>query len=477
VPAAEPPIDVLRRRLAGAGCCLYVGAGRGGPVFARPEQAALVLGPPRSGKTRGLVIPNVLAQPGAVVSASTKPDVLAATARSRADLGQCWLFDPTGTVAAPPGVRPLRWSPLGSSASWDDALLTARALVRSARPQPGDDGRHWTERAEALLAPLLHGAALDGADMRTVVRWVLRQDLDRPAAVLRAAGADLAVDVLAGLAATDHRELSGIWSTAAGTLAAYRSDRAVASAHDPNFDPRRLVHTSDTVYLCAPADRQDLVAPILVAFLETVRSGAYAAAASAAAGGGRTLPVTLALDEVANIAPLPDLPALVSEGGGQGVLTLACLQDLSQARHRWGPQADGFGSLFGVKVVLPGIADTATLELISRLCGEEEQPARSVSRSPWWSAGRGAPTVTWTTRRHRRVPFDQVSQQPPGTALVLSGAAPPARVGVPAWADSPTFAAPALPPPGAAAPDAAPTGAALPGRGRDAGRAGLDTGW
>ena len=47
-------------------------------------------------------------------------------------------------------------------------------------------------------------------------------------------------------------------------------------------------------------------------------------------------PTLLALDEVANIAPIPDLPAMVSEGAGQGLLVLACLQDLSQARVRWG---------------------------------------------------------------------------------------------------------------------------------------------
>ncbi len=52
---------------------------------------------------------------------------------------------------------------------------------------------------------------------------------------------------------------------------------------------------------------------------------------------------------------------MVSEGAGQGLLVLACLQDLSQARGRWGPAADGFLSLFGTTVVLQGIADTATL--------------------------------------------------------------------------------------------------------------------
>ncbi len=48
---------------------------------------------------------------------------------------------------------------------------------------------------------------------------------------------------------------------------------------------------------------------------------------------------------------------MVSEGGGQGLVTLACFQDLSQARHRWPGQADGFPSLFGTTVVLPGIGD------------------------------------------------------------------------------------------------------------------------
>ena len=70
---------------------------------------------------------------------------------------------------------------------------------------------------------------------------------------------------------------------------------------------------------------------------------------------------------------------MVSEGGSQGLLTLACLQDLSQARQRWGRAADGFLSLFGTKLVLPGIGDLDTLELVSRLGGEVDVPARSVS--------------------------------------------------------------------------------------------------
>ena len=425
-----PGLAALWSHQRRSGSRLYVGTGPGGLSFAGAQQAVLVLGPPRSGKTTTLVVPNVLAAPGPVITTSTKPEVMAATAAARSLTGgRCWLFDPAGTTPAPPGVTPIRWSPVAACGEWDEALLTARAMVGAARPGPraGDAG-HWLERAEAVLAPLLHAAALGGYSMGDVTAWVLRHDLDIAADLLAARGASTAADVLAGLGATHARELSGIFSTTAGVLAAYRSTSALAVADGVNFEPRHLAQSADTVYLCAPAREQDLLAPITVAFIEAARAGAYRAARDRPP----VTPLTLVLDETANIAPLPGLPALVSEGGGQGVLTVACLQDLSQARQRWGPAADGFVSLFGTKVVLPGIGELATLELVSRLGGEIDVPTRSVSRTPWW-ARRSGPTETWSTQRQRRLPVDAVHQQPPRSALVLQGPAPPVRVSLRAW--------------------------------------------
>ena len=338
MPGADARLDLLRATGRAHGARLYVGVGTGGLAFADPEHALLIVGPPRSGKTTALVVPNVLAAPGGVVSTSTKPDVLAATVAVRASVGRCWLFDPTGTVTAPEGVAVLRWSPVCASARWDDALTTARAMVATARPGGRwGESSHWSERAEALLAPLLHAAALGrsgtggddgtgGGDMRTVVGWILRRDADSAHRRLAARGASVAVDVLAGITATDSREQSGIWSTAAGVVAAYRSDAALGAGDNPNYDPARLSANSDTVYICAPAQRQDLVAPIVVAFLQAVRTGAYATAeADRRAGRTGRPPVVLALDEAANIAPVPDLPAIVSEGGGQGLVTIASI--------------------------------------------------------------------------------------------------------------------------------------------------------
>jgi type IV secretion system protein VirD4 len=421
------PIDDLHRWLADSGGRLYAGSNGGGLVFAEPEQALLVLGPPRSGKTSALAIPNTLCAPGPVIVTSTKPDVLAATLERRSERGRCWLLDPSGSLQTPPGVTRIRWSPVAAARTGDETVMIVHGMAGAARPGRGrGDMGHWTERAEALLAPLLHAAHLQGSGMDQVMSWLLRHEAGPAGSILAGEGIQLGVDVLAGIEATDRREQSGIWSSAAGILAAYRSERVLDHSGPANLDPAALIGTADTVYVCAPARHQEVVAPIVVAFLEQARVGAYEAA-------DRAAPLTLVLDELANIAPIPDLPALVSEGGSQGVLTVGCLQDLSQARTRWGQAADGFLSLFGAKLVLPGIGDLSTLELVSRLGGEVDVPAYSVSQGPWWSGSRGGPTVNWSPHRQRCLPVEAVSQQPRGSALFISGAHPPQRVGLPPW--------------------------------------------
>ena len=180
------------------------------------------------------------------------------------------------------------------------------------------------------------------------------------------------------------------------------------------------------MYIAAPAHHQALVAPLVVGFLDDVRRAAYERALDGPEAGSP--PVVLALDELANIAPLPDLPAMISEGGGQGLVTLACFQDLSQARHRWPGQADGFPSLFGTTVVLPGIGDVRTLEALSLLTGDEELVTRSVSRGrslsdrPFGdllSGGRPQVGEQLSTLWRRRLAPDQVSRGVTGGALTF----------------------------------------------------------
>ena len=87
-------------------------------------------------------------------------------------------------------------------------------------------------------------------------------------------------------------------------------------------------------------------------------------------GGRLDPPCGLFLDEVANIVPLPQLPALMSFAGGTGIFLVAVLQSMAQARNRWG--RDAAEMLWGaatVKIILGGLAGEDLRE-ISELAGE-----------------------------------------------------------------------------------------------------------
>jgi type IV secretory pathway TraG/TraD family ATPase VirD4 len=285
---------------------------------------------------------------------------------------------------------------------------------RVGAPHAGE--HHWIERAAALLSGLLHAAALEQLPMQEVLRWIDRHHGAPALEILAAAAGEEApaTNLLTGIIATDAREQSGIWSTASGVLAAYRTGAALSSTTAPPLSLGDFCDGTNTLYICSTGRQQRQFAPLVVALLGDVRDAAYVRARE----GRSAPPVLFALDEVANIAPIPDLPGMVSEGAGQGLLVLACLQDLSQARARWGRAADGFLSLFGATVVLPGIADTATLRDLSALAGECEVPQTTLTKSvgPW---GRIRPSTSVGTSRQAVLAVDAIARGSPGRALVL----------------------------------------------------------
>jgi type IV secretion system protein VirD4 len=424
---AEHPGEAVRDHVQRLGGGAFLGFALGGGwVTADPEHAVMVLGPPRSGKTSSIVIPAMLGAPGAAVSTATKRDVLDATWHARSEIGQAWLFDPTGEDAQlPREIRRLCWSPVSAASTWDAALLTARSMAACTSPGAGTTNeQHWRERSTALLAPLLFAANLAERPIAEVLRWVLRQDLGPAGLTLEDHDTPVANDVLVGIAKTDGRERSSIFSATAGVLAAYNADATRRSAASTNFDPKRFVASRDTLYVTAPAHKQALSAPLVVGLLEQVRLAAYARAAAPDLGP----PVFLCLDEVANIAPIHDLPALVSEAGGQRLHVMACLQDLSQARQRWGDAAaDGFLSLFQTKLILRGIADSRTLEAISLALGEYDRRlvsytvGRSQSERLLPPPGTSSESVTYQTQRQRTLAPGDIARLPDGNGLLLRG--------------------------------------------------------
>ena len=416
----------------------YLGVDESGRVVAaNPRGATLVVGPPGSGKTQSVVMPSVVFAPGACVSTSMKAEVLAATSAARATRGRVWLFDPGGGTP-PAGVIGLRWSPLCDVTSWDAARSVAARLTGPARAAAGAShgGDHWTDRAETWLSVLLFAAKLaaPGGDVRALARWCMNPTaagVETEALLIVAEqdgidGADIAAALLGSLLGVPDRERESIASTLGRLMNIYTSSAALRAGEAPNFDPAAFVRSADTVYITAPVDRQRDYAPLIAAFLESIRLAQYHRRQAVDLGTEtQSAPVTFVLDEAANTAPVP-LPNIVSEAGGQGLHLVVAFQDLSQARARWGQAADGFLTLFPEKLILSGMADRDTADMLSKMSGEYDRMTVAASHSNTkglrWAERNSSQGYSYNTHRTPVLSVADITGVPAGRGLYWSPA-------------------------------------------------------
>ncbi len=151
--------------------------------------------------------------------------------------------------------------------------------------------------------------------------------------------------------------------------------------------------------------------------------------AAASPGARLDPPLLLALDEIGNLAPLPSLPALMSEGGGTGITTLTALQSLSQARDRWGEQAaNTIWDAAIAKVVLGGGSNARDLADLSALIGERDEDVHSSSRD-----AHGGRTTSWNTRRVPVMDTSRLRTLPFGTGVLLLRSAAPIVLDLQPW--------------------------------------------
>ncbi|GAA4687278.1 type IV secretory system conjugative DNA transfer family protein [Frondihabitans cladoniiphilus] len=405
-------------------------------VTAPPRGGVLVLGPPGSGKTSAVLIPSVLIAPGACVSSSIKSDIMIATAPTRAGKGRVWHFDPGGDEITPPGIEPVRWSPLVSVRSWDDALQVGQTMAEPLfQGGNGGNDRHFIGRATDWVQTLLYAAHLGALPIAAVARWALSAaDEDTQTEIVTILGdaeadgdegAGIAVQKLLGLIATPDKERGSIISTMVGLLRVYDSVSARKVGDNPNFDPRTFVESNDTLYITARPDKQSLYAPLLAALLEQIRFETYDRTKREQAGLEQVLPhVTFALDEANTTAPIP-LPAIISEAGGQGLHIIVGIQALGPAVARWGDAARSFLTLFPTKVIFRGVFDKDTVSALSSASGEYDRQMTSYSVSTSYLGKYSLPiqqvTPSYTAQRQQVLTEGDITSIPRGRALVWDG--------------------------------------------------------
>ncbi len=182
-----------------------------------------------------------------------------------------------------------------------------------------------------------------------------------------------------------------------------------------------------TLYVVCEGGSAASTAPLATALISAiVRAGRRA---SQHCHEGRLDPVcTFVLDEAPNVAPIPEMPLLISDGGGRGMPAWVFAQSFGQLRARWGrDEADTMWGSAPIKLVLGGASETDDLERLSRLMGERRVRRVSTSRS-----GSGWSRQT-STERERVLPVEQIRQLDVGQALLLYRSLPPAIVDLTPW--------------------------------------------
>lgn len=313
----------------------------------QPETSVLVIGPTRSGKTAGLVIPNLFEWDGPAIATSTKSELVDLTAGRRQSMGPVYVYDPTSEIGGD-RVRTVTWSPIAGCENLDRAWMVASWLCASLQQGGGrgdNDWSHWAESGKLLIAPLLYVAAVTGRTIVDVRTWIHGFDIATPITILEdmlldptASGDSDPIRAMSMLASVDQRperERGTVFSTVMRIFNVF-TERAVAeSALSSRFDPDDFLQRRGTLYLCTPRQSPERVASLFVGILMTVVTAAYALSESAP-GHRRDRILGLFLDELANVVPIEDLPSLASQGAGRGVMLMSIVQDLSQLRARYG---------------------------------------------------------------------------------------------------------------------------------------------
>jgi hypothetical protein len=290
-------------------------------VIASMEDQTPVLAAPRTGKS-GWLADRIIDHPGAVVTTTTRTDLLENTALLRGQHGTVHVFNPEGIGGVP---STFRWNPLQDCEQPAVALQRATAFTAATQTQDEREMAFWISKASAVLASFLHAAALDGRTMMDVYQWAHGIDDAAPEQILTAhpGAADGWLSPIREIR-KPGRTADSVRMTVTRSPA-WLADPTVAAATSPGpgegFDVARFAAGRNTLYMIGTGREDTPIAPLFRAFAEYVHDRA-AFTGSLQPHGRLDAPMLMALDEVTQICPVP-LPLWMADSGGKGILILS----------------------------------------------------------------------------------------------------------------------------------------------------------
>ncbi|MGI5398044.1 type VI secretion protein [Streptomyces sp. CA-135486] len=302
-----------------------------------PRTPRILYGDPAT--RRPAAVRAVLDAAGPVLLVTSDPAVWAETKDARAKLGPVLLYDPGHLCDTP---ARLHWSPTAHCEDATTAQDRATALLAPVRPRALLDAA-MADTAETLLRCWLHAAAVDGRPFKQLHRWAQGGSAHDAVRILRTH--PKATAGLAGLlesALTAHPERREIAQQLVVRALSALSSIHIREACTPNrtdsLTLESFINEGGTLYLMGESIEDPRThpgaMPLLTALAsDVVEHGRRMAARSS--DGRLDPPMTLVLDDVAAVAPLPRLPELLATGQDQGLPTLVLLRSAEQARARW----------------------------------------------------------------------------------------------------------------------------------------------
>ena len=372
---------------------------RGGQLWVPWDRTAGVIGPQGSGKTLDLLIPALLAAPGAALVTLTKTDDLLLSIDERSSGGRpVAVLDPFGLA---PGVPELVWDPIAGCVDPMVAERRAKAFTAGtvsgagARGQGEDAARFYAAEAAKVIQAYFHAAALTGRTLQHVLRWVADPVAAvEPTEILREHphAAPFWHGLLHGSLRGDDRTAGNTVTTVQQALSLFFQEqirrRCVPGPGRPATNIADLIDAGGTIYLLGRESPYESASPLMTAVAEHVLDTALAAAQ--ASPWGRLCPPMLAcLDELPSTASLPTLQTRMANERALGISFIWAAQTRAQLTQIFGDhEARAVLGLTNTLVLFGGSKDVAFNQEISDLLG----PVR-VARTTW-QTGRTGRSVT-----------------------------------------------------------------------------------
>ncbi|MGW2238479.1 type VI secretion protein [Streptomyces sp. NPDC001759] len=306
-------------------------------VLQHPTVPLVHYGPPASRQAAATQAVRDAEGPAVVVTSN--PTVWQDTKDARAKLGPVHLYDPTHLCDTP---ARLHWSPTAGCEEKQTATERAVAILAPIRPTAKLDEALSTT-AETLLRTYLHAAAVDGRTIRHVHRWSQGTQVQDAVRILRTnpkASPGSAGELEAALTAHPERRdmAQELTSRALSALFTVNIREACTPNRTDALALDSFVHEGGTLYVVGESIEDPRTNPGAMPLLTALVSSVVERGrrmAERSSSGRLDPPLSLVLDDVAAVAPLPQLPELLAAGADRGLPTLALLRSREQGRARW----------------------------------------------------------------------------------------------------------------------------------------------